>query len=676
MSKYEDISAIDNMIRSSTTNNEASDDIDEDLFSSGNTKEEAFDDVNGALFSRVNANDEDLDHIYGALFTRINAVSTHQEACDNVDGALFSRISANVESPDPVYANINTFDNSNGVIFYKTPSDNVMTSLLKANSEIQLRSSARCNQTNEDIAFDETYEGTLMTCEDEGDGKEQRPVEDGTLQILGRSRSTKTRPRSYMDLVKFKNSYPVIFFESDYVPDSTSIFTSHKADAEHVEGSFAMDMIIASSSKTLNIPGSNNASTHMTERLRSSLCKKCSETDIEQPSANCNAISSQYCFTSDKGARRNENIKWRLCKALTLPLLSLFVFIADIGTDINMALSYKKDKHINEFRITVACIVIPLLIMTVVDVSLVWFDRGKRGKANCLRYLLGVLSFGRVYRGIEYMYHMYMSKTQREKVEFHREKARDEKRDCCMLDFIGGFAESVPQLFVQLYLYYSKTLDLSLGRVWSLSSSLISIAWTYSAYYRSNKEAIHRQQNVSFLGFLLLFLSVVASLSARVICIVLFLVNFNIWIGISILIGHFIAMFVWIALWQMPLLEGLTTKIYVRVLYYVFFAYVSMICFINLKNTPARWRIMFFYGIVYAENLIMAVLLHRQKPGDDVTEMVYVLSLGWLGHIVFLSLYYSILHPKTGLCYTCTESNSDSFSNQVGAVADLDTWRP
>lgn len=47
---------------------------------------------------------------------------------------------------------------------------------------------------------------------------------------------------------------------------------------------------------------------------------------------------------------------------------------------------------------------------------------------------------------------------------WHKARARDEKRDCFMLDFINAFAESAPQLFVQLYLYYKYDLELNLLR--------------------------------------------------------------------------------------------------------------------------------------------------------------------------------------------------------------------
>lgn len=54
------------------------------------------------------------------------------------------------------------------------------------------------------------------------------------------------------------------------------------------------------------------------------------------------------------------------------------------------------------FWITLACIVVPHVLMAVVDVSWVWLDR-KNASTSRRRFILGCLTFGRIVRYGEYV---------------------------------------------------------------------------------------------------------------------------------------------------------------------------------------------------------------------------------------------------------------------------------
>lgn len=358
----------------------------------------------------------------------------------------------------------------------------------------------------------------------------------------------------------------------------------------------------------------------------------------------------------------------RIVTRLLLPILSLGIYIWDLGSDIRLAITYKENGEVNLFWVTLACIVIPLVLMSIVDVSWVWLDSASCSTSYVARYILGALSLGRIVRAFLYMFHIVKSETLPSMKEraWHQKRATEEKRDCLMLDFINAFAESAPQLFVQMYLLYAFNLELSVVRVLNLLSSWISIAWTYAAYYRCNREALAGRQDVNVIGFVTFFLSVLAALAARVMCVVLFLVYFRPWIGAVLLSVHFTLMLLWIRLREKPTFEGTTSSSGGRFLYCVFFSYVSLLCFVNLQPTQARYRMILFYLIVYIENFIIAgFTLHtliNLETESNIAFNLLALPLGLVCHVVLLVLYYLTLHPKTGRCFkqNLTNMNQDS----------------
>lgn len=104
------------------------------------------------------------------------------------------------------------------------------------------------------------------------------------------------------------------------------------------------------------------------------------------------------------------------------------------------------------------------------------------------------------------------------------------------------------------------------------------------------------------------------------------------------------------------MLEGAVVSPLGRYLYYVFFAYVCILCFMNLKDTRARKRMTVFYTLIYIENTIMAALAlwKMNETGSEKTVHVVVLPVGFLIHVVLFLNYYLCLHPKTGVCFNCS----------------------
>ncbi|XP_053379282.1 uncharacterized protein LOC123538414 [Mercenaria mercenaria] len=365
-------------------------------------------------------------------------------------------------------------------------------------------------------------------------------------------------------------------------------------------------------------------------------------------------LENHIILKNNKQTKRRKPIVCRIITGLAVPILSLVVYIWDIGSDIRLAIAYKEQGDINLFWITTACIVIPVILMSIVDISWLWLDRPPSRVSHIVRYILGVFTLGRIVRSVTYMWHIIKSKTLSKKEEklWHKKRATEEKRDCFMLDFINAFAESVPQLFVQLYLMYAFDLQLTKVRTLNLLSSWASIAWTYSAYYKCNREVLVGKQDIKITGFAIFFMSVLSALAARVISVVLFLIYFKTWIGIFVLSVHVIYMLLWIIFKEKPTLEGTTSSKFGKYMYCIFFAYVSLLCFLNLRNSKARFRMAAFYLLIYIENFTFAVLsfykMYTSEVRNDKLLNLIALPVGFVLHVFLLVLYYQIFHPKTG----------------------------
>lgn len=638
-------------------------------------------DVSGDIRSVDRGQEKELDEVDGALFSRIS----HEKKClsdkndlDDCDGAQFSRINS-------------AKDNSSKTKPFGT-------------GPITLSDTDACTATPEDM--DTTFEPEQKVSEvskpASSKKKNRKPNKDNNIKHCKDVYDVEDAPqgsRSLPSLQQAKGEQCVRTHSSTFYCNEPDL--NDKSEA----GDPGFPVLIENkpvSEKnkpefTLGEQNDQNAvgegeSTEIFVCDQDAHIQSCSspesQTIIEQIPL-VTGVTNHIVKT--KPFNNQGSFRWRVVKGLTFPLVGLLIYFWDIGSDIKLAAEYRSEGKLDLFGITIACIIIPHILMAIVDVSWVWMDKGCK---EPLRLILGVLTLGRIVRSYDYMRNTYYAKklpkdpdsadtTQymadetnidtsspskpvpsHEMRKWYKDLARSEKRDCFMLDFINAFLESAPQLFVQLYLYYSFNLELSLTRVLNLLSSWASIAWTYAAYYRCNREALKGKEDVTFVGFAFFFTAFLAALAVRVICIVLFFVHPGLKYG-AIPVGvHFIAMFIWIACKEKPPLVGTTTHACGRYLYYVFFAYVCILGFMNLQDTKARVRITLFYLLMYVESFALAAApLYRMSESDNFKFSIHlaIIVVGCIVHVILLTNYYLLLHPTSGQCYNC-ERQKDNAS--------------
>ncbi|KAL3862119.1 hypothetical protein ACJMK2_008111 [Sinanodonta woodiana] len=357
--------------------------------------------------------------------------------------------------------------------------------------------------------------------------------------------------------------------------------------------------------------------------------------------------------------------------------VSVLLFMADIVTDCLLAGEYYTEAKMELLYATVVFIIGPAVIISVVDLSWLYSDIKKRPSARSngwthikwiltLRVLVGVFSFGRIVRSVQYIFHYLMftnikiSETGKRGAErhYHKSRAKEERRDFYMLDFINAFTESGLQLMVQLFLFFQYDLNLDVIRVSSLFTSWISITSTLVSYYSYNRDAISSKQAPTLLGICICFIARASELAARITAIALFVTVFHFW-GFF-LVFHFLGMLLWLVFFSRPKLEDIASTKFGKVLYTILFAFVLNFCFINLKETRAFKRMLVFYIILYSESFIMAILvLVNALQHDGIhsykVQSLIIVPLGCVIHLMAQATFYLCCHPTVSEKYKCSK---------------------
>ncbi|KAK3611382.1 hypothetical protein CHS0354_036577 [Potamilus streckersoni] len=273
------------------------------------------------------------------------------------------------------------------------------------------------------------------------------------------------------------------------------------------------------------------------------------------------------------------------------------------------------------------------------------------------RIFIGILSLGRVFRSCEYIYHVIKSHQKNgPNAIYHHLRALEEKRDYKLLDLIYASTESAPQFFLQLYIFFMFNQPLMTERVLSLVASVVGISWTVVSSYMHNKAALPEGRHLTLAAQVLIFLARLCEISARMISITLFETYFNFWS--LVLIIHFIIMLLWIQK-QNPSLEGVAYSKHFRVLFKLFFSYVLVICFINLKCNRSKYKMVFYYVLTYGENFLFAGFVlwrclkcRKTEEGEENLRIYWllVIPICLILHVMFQILFYSCCHRKRRSC--------------------------
>ncbi|OAF69619.1 XK-related protein 8 [Intoshia linei] len=341
---------------------------------------------------------------------------------------------------------------------------------------------------------------------------------------------------------------------------------------------------------------------------------------------------------------------------VVLTVCSLISFLADIISDLVLAIYYYYLNHKIWFTLTLIFIIVPAIFMQIF--SYIWYKHDKsyvklenmdssvsltyRIKHNWIYLISHILLLQPIERYLKSIKTCIKAYKQDDpilcKIFFHQ------YNDICLLRIFEAFLESSPQTILQFYIIFSSDSNTYLAFV-SIVVSLLSIAISVAAYHhslRQNYDSMYSTRIPSLIFHTLWHFCMVGS---RIIMYSIFAVNFRNWV--FLLIGiRWLVMQIWIFIEKTDFGKSLAEK----VLFDFCVSCIYVFTFFNVSDGPTRYRLTLFYFIVLIENVLVCIALTYFYYTDVMliywTYIVFIFALYLIG-IAFMLTYYHCFHPKS-----------------------------
>ncbi|KAH9492510.1 XK- protein 6 [Bulinus truncatus] len=344
---------------------------------------------------------------------------------------------------------------------------------------------------------------------------------------------------------------------------------------------------------------------------------------------------------------------------MLIGILSIAVFLVDIGTDIELAAHYFREKSLRYGIVTAALIVIPSLITCFLGLHWYIIDY-KKEKQVVEKLKRNKRKPYKIPKVVEYLYCGVKSRNKKlppkERKRFYKFMMYEDV-DSCLLRIFESFLESAPQLTWQLYIAIElKPKEDAVGssiRVIALLSSWGSLAISLMSYQKSLRNSHEEKAKMSLISLPFYFIWRASEIGGRVLCIAMFASAFDLWV-FGPLLFHWVFMSGWLIFQRTAFYKN---KCLEKV-FNIICGYVMVFCFLNLREGQTRFRVILFYFILYVENFFMLALWFRFTQdlgawfhlGGFITVMLLFIL-----HIVFQLVYYRFFHPTKNikLCLPC-----------------------
>ncbi|XP_069126160.1 serine-rich adhesin for platelets-like [Argopecten irradians] len=329
-------------------------------------------------------------------------------------------------------------------------------------------------------------------------------------------------------------------------------------------------------------------------------------------------------------------------KAFTLydvfvTILSLITYVVDVGSDILLIVTFLLDGHQIWAALSMAFVALSTFLMQIFSFSWHAADKTLTWKTFVVHALF-LAPAHRYFQAIRLGIRAKQTKSRQDLDAVFRVN-----NDICLLRLIECFVESAPQLILQLYIilrYQQFNWVLGLSTVLSLTS----MAWSMTAYTDGLRLAYKDKYNRKWLSMLAHTTWQTAMISARVMAIVIFSTVYQAWIFLAMGI-HWCIMTFWITLQNADFGETSCEKR----LFNSVSGFIYTFCFLNLKDSRARWRILAYHAVMLGENSLLVLLWFQGRPDTVPVWMeISTIAIVFGGYVVggvFMMIYYGCCHP-------------------------------
>ncbi|XP_046919452.2 XK-related protein 6 [Dermatophagoides farinae] len=340
---------------------------------------------------------------------------------------------------------------------------------------------------------------------------------------------------------------------------------------------------------------------------------------------------------------------------------SICTFLCDLITDIVVTVFHYSNHDYWYFSLTITFIAVPTLIMTIM--SLRWYILDSKDPHSLpvsktqwvLRVIFLTLQLGPVMRYIDsILYGFKFRKLNEEKQKAARRYFQYmiyEDTDATMLRLFECFMEAAPQLVLQMTVMIIKMPEKN--RDWtvmaqsiSIIASLVSLSWCLVTYLRILRMSLASKQNMTWPGTIVQFLWRFFMIASRVMALALFASEFTYYI--SIVCGvHWLIMFIWIV----SMKTSFCTNRIEELFYNAVLSIIFIFCYFNPVDGQSRKRYIFYYTVMFIENLIILLLWYNVcDPSKWYRLPAFLLYFfNFFISLIFMTIYYLKLHPTQNI---------------------------
>ncbi|XP_076050303.1 XK-related protein 6-like isoform X2 [Oratosquilla oratoria] len=361
------------------------------------------------------------------------------------------------------------------------------------------------------------------------------------------------------------------------------------------------------------------------------------------------------------------------------------------------------------FVITVVIIILPMVILNILSFVWYWQNRQCLGDycilhkmtipQKCFRGVMHLLLLGPLMRYVDTLFYGLRAKRATRHVlingqpvirrtplgEVYAVLQMVIARDAAMLDMLHSFLQDCPQLVFQVFLLYRSPaiMDFKMdsltvaAQAWKVSVALFAMSWSLVTYQDELRKNERGKQSLGMMAVVVCLLWRVFMLGSRVLAIASFaaiqiphvddgihrrwayysegegyVITYPV-ITAIVLSAHWILMIIWIHAQKTNFCaaEDGSRKPVRELLYNVIMGWVHCFCYINLKDSPTRLRMTFFYIIIGLQNTVF-ISVWYVEVFDDYEALWFKVTIVFLVELLFvlglcaLIGYYAFLHPE------------------------------